>query len=135
MTRIDPSIIDRRPADALRWEDLDEAGGVLRILRKQVRRHVGPVSRKKRAPKEIPLDAEHIAILREDRQRLMVEQAPARSTIARVAEASWSGAVERVRTQVRTMTRTTPETTTPGRPWTALTGRRRCGLSGAGDGT
>jgi len=39
-------------ASALHWEDWDEAGGVLRICRKQVRGKVGAVTRKKRAPKE-----------------------------------------------------------------------------------
>lgn len=63
-------------ASALKWEDLDEAAGVLRIQRKQVRRHVGPVTRKKRAPKEIPLVAELASILHEHRQMLADMKAP-----------------------------------------------------------
>jgi integrase len=38
-------------ASALRWDDWDEATGVIRLVRKQVRGKVGPVSRKKRAPR------------------------------------------------------------------------------------
>jgi len=41
-------------ASALRWEDWNEEEGVLRIRRTHVRGEVGPVSRKKRAPKEYP---------------------------------------------------------------------------------
>jgi integrase len=63
-------------ASALRWEDMDEQAGVLRIRRKQVLGLVGQVSRKKRAPKEIPLAAELTVILKDHRQRLLESQAP-----------------------------------------------------------
>ena len=42
-------------ASALRWEDVDADNGVLRVVRKNIRGRVGPVSRKKRAPREYPL--------------------------------------------------------------------------------
>jgi integrase len=46
-------------ASALHWDDWDdEAGGVLRVSRKQVRGKVGSVTRKKRAPKEYPVEPE-----------------------------------------------------------------------------
>jgi integrase len=45
-------------ASALHWDDWDETGGVLRVSRKQVRGKVGPVTRKKRAPKEYPVEPE-----------------------------------------------------------------------------
>ncbi len=63
-------------ASALRWEDFDEQAGVLRIERKQVRGVVGPVSRKKRAPKEYPIEPELAEILKWHRQRLLKDQAP-----------------------------------------------------------
>ena len=63
-------------ASALRWEDWDEEAGVIRVVRKQVGRRVGPVSRKKRAPKEYPVEPELAAVLREQRRQLLVEQAP-----------------------------------------------------------
>lgn len=63
-------------ASALHWSDWDEAKGVLRISRKQVRGKVGPVTRKKQAPKEYPVEPELAAILKEHRRRLVKEQAP-----------------------------------------------------------
>lgn len=63
-------------ASALRWEDWDEEAGVLRIRRKHVRGKVGPVSRKKRAPKEYPVEPELREILQEHRRLLLKEQAP-----------------------------------------------------------
>jgi integrase len=63
-------------ASALHWTDWEEAGGVLRISRKQVRGKVGPVTRKKRAPKEYPVEPELAEILRQHRVRLLKEQAP-----------------------------------------------------------
>jgi len=63
-------------ASALRWEDYDEKAGIIRIERKQVRGEVGPVSRKKRAPKEYPVEPELAEILKWHRQRLLKEQAP-----------------------------------------------------------
>jgi integrase len=59
-------------ASAIRWEDIDEAKNVIHIKRKQVRGHVGPVSRKKQAPREIPMSPEHAAILRQHRVALGV---------------------------------------------------------------
>jgi integrase len=63
-------------ASALRWEDYDEEAGVLRIQRKHVRGEVGPVSRKKRAPKEYPVEPELKEILLWHRHRMMRKQAP-----------------------------------------------------------
>jgi len=63
-------------ASALKWEDVDEDDGVLRIRRKQRMGTVGPVSRKKRAPRELPVEPPVVEILREHRQRLVAEQAP-----------------------------------------------------------
>jgi integrase len=62
-------------ASALRWEDWDEQAGVLRVVRKHFRGEIGPVSRKKRAPKEYPLEPELAEILREHRQRMLRAQA------------------------------------------------------------
>lgn len=63
-------------ASALRWEDFDEEAGVVRVLRKQVRGKVGPISKKKRAPKEYPIEPELVDILKWHRGRLLKEQAP-----------------------------------------------------------
>lgn len=63
-------------ASSLRWEDWDEAEGALRIVRKQVRRKVGPVTRKKQAPKLYPVVPELAEILRAHRRQLFVDQAP-----------------------------------------------------------
>ena len=62
-------------ASALRWEDWDEPTGVLRVVRKHFRGEIGPVSRKKRAPKEYPVEPELAEILREHRLRVVGEQA------------------------------------------------------------
>jgi len=62
-------------ASALRWEDWDEQTGVLRVVRKHFRGEIGPVSRKKRAPKEYPVEPELTEILREHRQRMLRDQA------------------------------------------------------------
>ena len=61
-------------ASALRWEDIDEDAKVIRVQRKQVNGKVGPVSRKKRAPREYPLDPQLADILKEHRQRMVREQ-------------------------------------------------------------
>ena len=63
-------------ASALRWEDWDEDAGVLSIVRKQVRGRVGPVSRKKRAPRQYPIMPEVAAVLAEHRAWLIANQAP-----------------------------------------------------------
>jgi integrase len=63
-------------ASGLRWEDIDEERGIIRVLRKNVRGRVGPVSRKKRAPREYPLVPELADILREHRREMVETQAP-----------------------------------------------------------
>jgi len=63
-------------ASALKWEDIDEQTGVIRVQRKQVRRHVGAVSRRKRAPKEIPLHPELARVLQQHRRAMVEAQAP-----------------------------------------------------------
>jgi integrase len=63
-------------ASALRWEDVDSERGVLRIVRKNVRGRIGPVSRKKRAPRDYPLHPQLAEILQEHRRRLLESQAP-----------------------------------------------------------
>ena len=63
-------------ASALRWDDIDFERGIMRIVRKNVRRRIGPVSRKKKAPREYPLTPEVADILREHRRRLVEQQAP-----------------------------------------------------------
>jgi integrase len=50
-------------ASALRWEDFDEAAAVLRVRRRQLRGRLGPVTLVKRAPKEVPVSSELMAIL------------------------------------------------------------------------
>ncbi len=63
-------------ASALRWDDWDEEAGVIRVQRKQVRRVVGPVSRKKRAPKEYPVGPELAEVLKAHRKRMIEKQVP-----------------------------------------------------------
>lgn len=63
-------------ASALRWEDIDEEKAVIHIQRKQSRGEVGPVSRRKRAPRTLPLVPELASVLREQRSKLLTEQAP-----------------------------------------------------------
>jgi integrase len=58
-------------ASALRWEDWDEQAGVLRVVRKHFRGEMGPVSRKKQAPKAYPVEPELADILGEHRKRLL----------------------------------------------------------------
>lgn len=62
-------------ASALRWEDWDEQTGVLRVVRKHFRGEIGPVSRKKQAPKEYPVEPELAEILRQHRRLLLRTQA------------------------------------------------------------
>jgi hypothetical protein len=56
--------------------NLEIARGVLRVSRKQVRGKLGSVTRKKRAPKEYPVEPELAAILKEHRMHLLKDQAP-----------------------------------------------------------
>ena len=63
-------------ASSLRWEDWDRDRGLIRVLRKQVRGKVGPVTRKKQAPREIPVEPELAAALGEHRAMLLTDQAP-----------------------------------------------------------
>lgn len=61
-------------ATALRYEDLDEAGGVLRVARAHWRGHVGET--KAGRPRTYPLVPELLEVLREHRRRRMAAQAP-----------------------------------------------------------
>jgi integrase len=63
-------------ATALKFEDIDEVNGLLHIKRKQVRGRVGTVSRKKKAPKEIPIEKAVLDVLRWHRQSMIVAQHP-----------------------------------------------------------
>jgi integrase len=63
-------------ASALRWDDIDSEHGILRVVRKNVRGRIGPVSRKKRAPRDYPLHPTLAEILRWHRRRLLESQAP-----------------------------------------------------------
>jgi integrase len=63
-------------ASALRWEDVDFEKAVVLVVRKNVRGRIGPVSRKKRAPRRYPLSPQLAEILREHRRTLVESQAP-----------------------------------------------------------
>jgi hypothetical protein len=63
-------------ASALHWDDCEDDRGVLRVSRKQVRGKLGSVTRRKRAPKEYPVEPELAAILKEHRMHLLEDQAP-----------------------------------------------------------
>jgi len=63
-------------ASALKWEDVDYEAGVIHVRRRQVRGEVGPVSRRKRAPRKYPLAPELAEILRWHRRYLFETQAP-----------------------------------------------------------
>ena len=63
-------------ASALKWDDWDEEAAVLHVVRKSFRGVEGPVSRKKQAPKEYPVEPELAEILREHRTELMRSQNP-----------------------------------------------------------
>lgn len=61
---------------ALRFDDIDEAKRVVYVRRKQVRGRVGAISRKKRAPKVIPLEKEILDVIRWHRQTMQADQHP-----------------------------------------------------------
>ncbi|WP_045119632.1 tyrosine-type recombinase/integrase [Haliangium ochraceum] len=63
-------------ASALQWADWNEKGALIRVVRKQVRGRVGPVTRKKQAPHEYPVEPELAGVLREHRAWMVREQAP-----------------------------------------------------------
>lgn len=63
-------------ASALKWEDIDEEQAIINVRRKQYRGHVGPVSRRKRAPRELPLDPYVAEALREHRKMLVASRGP-----------------------------------------------------------
>lgn len=63
-------------ASALKWEDWREGTGVLTIRRKHSRNRVGPVTRKKRAPKELPTLPDVTAVLRWHREWMRVHRNP-----------------------------------------------------------
>ena len=63
-------------ASAFKWEDWDEQGGIIRVMRKQIRGRVGQVSRKKKAPLEVPVEPELAIILRQHRQGMLAGQVP-----------------------------------------------------------
>lgn len=62
-------------ASALRWEDVDFQTGILEVKRSQLHGVIGPVSRKKRAPRKIPLSPELEEVLKWQRRYLMQKQA------------------------------------------------------------
>lgn len=59
---------------ALRWEDVDFDAGNIKIARKAYRGNVGPVSKKKRAPKAVPMPPELADVLKDHRVRMIEEQ-------------------------------------------------------------
>lgn len=63
-------------ATALRFDDIDEGKRVLHVRRKQVRGKVGPISRKKKAPKVIPVEQEILDVIRWHRQAMLADQHP-----------------------------------------------------------
>lgn len=63
-------------ATALRFDDVDEHKGVLNVRRKQVRGKVGSISRRKKAPKVIPVEKEILDVVRWHRQTMLTDQHP-----------------------------------------------------------
>lgn len=63
-------------ATSLRFDDVDETHRLLHIRRKQVRGVVGTVSRKKKAPKVIPIEKEVLDVIRWHRQTMLADQHP-----------------------------------------------------------
>jgi integrase len=64
------------PVCALRWEDWQEQSSVLFVSRKYVGGEMAPISRKKLAPAEFPVEPELAEVLRWHRRRLLAAQAP-----------------------------------------------------------
>jgi integrase len=60
-------------ASALRWEDWDRKAAVIKVVRKNFRGEIGPVSRKKQAPKEYPVEPELQDILLEHYEALKLD--------------------------------------------------------------
>jgi integrase len=68
-------------ASTLRWSDWDQKAAVIRVVRKNFRGNVGPVSRKKQAPKEYPVEPEirdlllaHHAMLKAEEKKRLEEK-------------------------------------------------------------
>lgn len=61
---------------ALKWSDWNENRQMMTVSRRQVRGEVAPVSRKKRAPQEYPVQPELAEVLRWHRHRMLRTQAP-----------------------------------------------------------
>ncbi len=68
-------------ASPLRWSDWDQKAAVIRVVRKNFRGNVGPVSRKKQAPKEYPVEPElrdillaHQAMLKDEEKKQLEEK-------------------------------------------------------------
>ena len=68
-------------ASALRWSDWDQKAAVIRVVRKNFRGNVGPVSRKKQAPKEYPVEPElrdillaHHAMLKDEEKKRLEKE-------------------------------------------------------------
>ncbi len=61
-------------ASALKWEDWDDAEGVLRVQRKQVDGVVGALTRRKPGPGVCPIGPELADVLREHRRTLLRQQ-------------------------------------------------------------
>lgn len=63
-------------ASALRWDDWDREVGVIKVVRKHYRGRVGPVSLKKRANREYPVEPAVAEVLQWHHERLVKEQSP-----------------------------------------------------------
>ena len=61
---------------AWQWDDWNQDRGVIKVQRRQVRGDVGPVSRKKQAPKEYPVPPELEIVLRWQQRVLAESKAP-----------------------------------------------------------
>lgn len=81
-------------ATALRFDDVDAVKQVSNVRRKQVRGKVGTISRKKKAPNEIPVAKEILDVIRWHRQTMLAARHPVWlvGTSSRRATASCSSA-------------------------------------------